>query len=41
MKILFMGTPDFAVESLRGLYETGLDICGVVTNPKRPKGRGM
>ena len=36
-----MGTPDFAEESLRKLYEAGYEICGVVTNPDRPSGRGM
>ena len=36
-----MGTPDFAEESLRGLVESGYEICGVVTNPDRPSGRGM
>lgn len=41
MKILFMGTPDFAKESLEKLYEAGYDICGVVTTPDRPAGRGM
>lgn len=41
MKILFMGTPDFAMESLKCLYEAKYDIIGVVTNPDKPKGRGM
>lgn len=41
MKIVFMGTPDFAVESLKAIYEAGHDIKLVVTNPDRPKGRGM
>lgn len=41
MKILFMGTPDFAKESLEAIYNTGYEILGVVTNPDRPKGRGM
>ncbi len=40
-KIVFMGTPDFAQESLKALYEAGHDIIAVVTNPDRPKGRGM
>lgn len=40
MKILFMGTSPFAVESLRSLTENGYEICGVVTQPDRPKGRG-
>lgn len=41
LKILFMGTPDFAMESLKALYEAKYNIVGVVTNPDRPKGRGM
>lgn len=41
MKIVFMGTPDFARESLKALVENGYDVDAVVTNPDRPKGRGM
>ena len=41
LKILFMGTPDFAQESLKSIYEAGFGIEGVVTNPDKPKGRGM
>lgn len=41
MKILFMGTPDFAKQSLEAVYNAGYEILGVVTNPDRPKGRGM
>ena len=41
MKIIFMGTPDFAEESLKALYKAGHEIALVVTNPDRPKGRGM
>lgn len=41
MRILFMGTPDFAVEQLRRLVETGHEICGVFTQPDKPKNRGM
>lgn len=41
MKILFMGTPEFAVASLKRLVEDGHDICGVVTQPDKPKNRGM
>lgn len=41
MKILFMGTPDFAKESLEKLLNNGYEICGVVTTPDRPAGRGM
>ena len=39
MKIMFMGTPDFAVFSLKALYESGEDICAVVTQTDKPKGR--
>jgi len=39
-KIIFMGTPQFAVPGLRALHETGYDISLVVTQPDRPKGRG-
>ena len=41
MKIVFMGTPDFSKESLEAVYNAGHEILGVVTNPDRPKGRGM
>lgn len=41
MKILFMGTPDFARESLESVYNAGYEILGIVTNPDKPKGRGM
>ena len=41
MKIVFMGTPDFATESLKALDKANYDVLGVVTNPDRPKGRGM
>lgn len=41
MKVVFMGTPDFASESLKNLYEAGHEILAVVTNPDRQKGRGM
>ena len=41
MKIIFMGTPDFAEKSLESLYEAGYDIAAVVTNVDKPKGRGM
>jgi methionyl-tRNA formyltransferase len=39
MKIVFMGTPDFAVPSLEQLVEDGHDVLAVVTQPDRPKGR--
>ena len=41
MKILFMGTPEFAAESLRTLLNSAYDICGIFTQPDKPKGRGM
>ena len=41
MRILFMGTPDFAVPSLEALVKAGRDICGVFTQPDKPKNRGM
>ena len=41
MKIIFMGTPDFAKESLQKLYLSGHEILAVVTNQDKPKGRGM
>ena len=40
MRILFMGTPEFAVASLRRLVEDGNTICGVYTQPDKPKNRG-
>ncbi|MSR20246.1 MAG: methionyl-tRNA formyltransferase [Gemmatimonadetes bacterium] len=40
MRILFWGTPEFAVPSLRALDDEGFDIVGVVTQPDRPAGRG-
>lgn len=41
LNIVFMGTPDFAKESLKCLYEKNYNIVGVVTNQDKPKGRGM
>lgn len=41
LNILFMGTPDFAKESLQAIYEAKHNIIGVVTNIDKPKGRGM
>ena len=41
MRIVFMGTPDFAVPSLNGLAEAGHEIRGVFTQPDKPKNRGM
>jgi len=40
MKIIFMGTPEFAVPSLEALYKAGYDIELVVTQKDKPKGRG-
>ena len=40
MRILFMGTPDFAVASLRRLVADGHEVCGVFTQPDKPKNRG-
>ena len=40
MKVLFMGTPEFAVPSLRLLAASRHDVAAVVTNPDRPRGRG-
>lgn len=40
MKIVFMGTPDFAVGALRALFEAGHEIVLCVTQPDKPKGRG-
>ena len=41
MRIVFMGTPDFAEESLRALLEAGEDVTAVFTQPDKPRGRGM
>ena len=41
MKIVFMGTPDFAKESLEAVYNSKNEVLAVVTNPDKPKGRGM
>jgi len=40
MRIIFMGTPEFAAESLRAIIKAGMDVQAVVTQPDRPKGRG-
>jgi methionyl-tRNA formyltransferase len=40
LRIVFMGTPDFAVESLRKLTESGINVVGVITAPDKPSGRG-
>lgn len=41
MKVLFMGTPDFAVPSLQAIYDAGHEIVGVVTQPDRARNRGV
>ena len=41
MRIVFMGTPDFAAASLQKLIDEGFDVVGVFTQPDKPKGRGM
>lgn len=40
LKIVFLGTPDFAVESLRRIVEGGYNVVGVITMPDKPAGRG-
>lgn len=40
MRILFMGTPDFAAGCLKALVEAGYDVAGAVSQPDKPKGRG-
>ena len=39
MRILFMGTPDFAAVSLKRLVEDGHELCGVFTQPDKPRNR--
>ena len=41
LRIVFMGTPEFAVASLKALVENGYTVAGVVTAPDRPAGRGL
>ena len=41
LRIIFMGTPDFAVPSLEALLQHGCNIVGVITSPDRPAGRGQ
>jgi methionyl-tRNA formyltransferase len=41
MRIVFLGTPEFAVPALRVLLEHGYDVCAVFTQPDRPSGRGQ
>ena len=40
MRVIFMGTPDFAVSSLKALLDAGYEVIGAVTQEDRPKGRG-
>ncbi len=40
MRVVFMGTPDFAVPTLQALLDAGHEVAGVFTQPDRPKGRG-
>lgn len=39
-RVVFMGTPDFAVPCLEAIVAAGYEVCGVVSQPDRPKGRG-
>ena len=41
LKIIFAGTPDFAVPALQALYDKGYEVVGVLTQPDRPSGRGL
>ena len=41
MRVVFMGTPDFAAKSLAAVCDTGFDIVGVFTQPDKPRSRGM
>ena len=41
MRVLFLGTPEFAAVLLRTLLDDGYDVCGVFTQPDRPSGRGQ
>ena len=40
LRIVFMGTPDFAVHTLKSIVDAGYDVVGVITAPDRPAGRG-
>ncbi len=40
MRVLFMGTPDFAVPTLKALCDSGYEVIGAVTQPDKPRGRG-
>lgn len=41
LKVVFMGTPDFAVDSLKAIVEEGYEVIAVVTSPDKPAGRGL
>ena len=41
LKIIFAGTPDFAVPALQALFDKGYEVVGVLTQPDRPSGRGL
>ena len=41
MRLVFFGTPDFAVPSLKALHDSSHDVAGVVTNPDTKSGRGL
>ena len=41
LRIVYMGTPDFAVESLKRLVEGGYNVVGVITMPDKPMGRTL
>lgn len=41
MRIVFLGTPDFAVASLKAIIDNGFNVVGVITAPDKPAGRGM
>ena len=40
MKIVYMGTPEFAVPPLKAIIDSGHNVVGVFTQPDKPKGRG-
>ena len=40
MKVIFMGTPDYAVGALQAIVDAGYEVTAVVTQPDKPKGRG-
>ena len=41
LRIVYMGTPDFAVLPLKRIIKAGFQVVGVVTNPDKPAGRGQ